>query len=483
MKISVLLICTFFFLITPAVSGQNENWAPVWDSAAYGGVTELYADSNTDQLFIACNNKMIVKNGISMQINGLARFNGTKFFKIGNGLDDYQCFNVCNNPFQHIIKFGQNLLFGGGGSSINNAPVPGVLAWTGSSWLNVGGTGLSLESSTGIMACSVPWGENLLVGGFFDKAGFIPTYGLAILTPFYTWSAFPVQIPVVEESGIPIISCMIWYKGALYVGGNFWADIDGHVEYGILKYEDGVWKSVYGGTYGAFPFVYCMEIFQGKLYVGGYFRKQDGNTGNKIMRLGDDGWEEVGGGIAGIYAYVTEMRVWHDALYVIGNFQAVGNNLPANSIARWDGQQWCSLGGDFGTVGIPRMEIYHDTLYVGGTFTMDGPRIINFAKWIGGDYVAGCDGPVGTEEETRADIFTVSPNPANDRVHIRFPSTHPPADIRVFDLAGREKARLASDVLAGRTGAEISLAGWPPGIYLVRADFGERQVVRKLAVF
>ncbi|HMQ59286.1 MAG TPA: T9SS type A sorting domain-containing protein [Flavilitoribacter sp.] len=95
---------------------------------------------------------------------------------------------------------------------------------------------------------------------------------------------------------------------------------------------------------------------------------------------------------------------------------------------------------------------------------------------------APCE-PSGTEDAATAGDISVFPNPASRYFNIRFSPAHPPSDIRVFDLAGREKAHLASDVLAGRTGAEISLAGWPPGIYLVRADFGERQVVRKIAVF
>jgi len=73
--------------------------------------------------------------------------------------------------------------------------------------------------------------------------------------------------------------------------------------------------------------------------------------------------------------------------------------------------------------------------------------------------------------------ITMFPNPAGDLFYLR--SDQPVGKIIILNLTGQV---VCYDDLEGKTGSVISTGMLPPGIYLVRANTGERWITGKLII-
>src|SRR5690625_784995 len=118
------------------------------------------------------------------------------------------------------------------------------------------------------------------------------------------------------------------------------------------------------------------------LYAGGDFTHADTRRVDHIAKWDGKHWSRVGGGLNGSIEG-SSMLVYDDgsgpALYVGGKFTAAGRGrVPANGIARWDGQKWSSLGeGVRGEEAkVETMAAFNDgsgeALFVGGLFEEAG---------------------------------------------------------------------------------------------------------------
>ena len=96
------------------------------------------------------------------------------------------------------------------------------------------------------------------------------------------------------------------------------------------------------------------------------------------------------------------------------------------------------------------------------------------------------DGSVAGEPTpgTAALALTVGPSPAGASATVRF-TLGAPAHVRlvVTDLLGREVARLVDSLRpAGDHAAALGVAGFAPGVYVVRIDSGSAAAVQHLTV-
>ncbi len=133
------------------------------------------------------------------------------------------------------------------------------------------------------------------------------------------------------------------------------------------------------------------------LYAGGRFTTAGGEWVYYIARWDGEQWTSVGGGMSWS---VDALAVFDDgsgpALYAGGSFDAAGD-VDANHIARWDGEEWSPLGS--GVDGNVRaLAVYDDgsgpALYAGGHFeTAGGQAAHHIAKWDGEEWsgIGGTD--------------------------------------------------------------------------------------------
>ena len=128
-----------------------------------------------------------------------------------------------------------------------------------------------------------------------------------------------------------------------------------------------------------------IAVFGSDLYVGGAFTNVAGvaNTAN-IAKWDGNNWSSVGGGVND---YVSVLYAKGNQLYVGGSFTETGG-ASAHGIARWDGAQWYPLGEGV-SGGVYAMAFEGQDLYVGGRFAKAGGKnAANIAKWSGGRWNA-----------------------------------------------------------------------------------------------
>ena len=81
------------------------------------------------------------------------------------------------------------------------------------------------------------------------------------------------------------------------------------------------------------------------MYAGGAFTTVGGVPANTIARWDGNSWSALGSGIDRSFPspYVNALAVLGSNVYAGGAFTTAGG-LPANYIAKWDGSNWSALG-------------------------------------------------------------------------------------------------------------------------------------------
>jgi len=171
----------------------------------------------------------------------------------------------------------------------------------------------------------------------------------------------------------------------------------------IVQLVDGQWEPVGpNGILGGLSAGGPMVIYHDDLYLGGLIHQSAGNAGHALMRWDGTAWHQVGEGLqdasgTGSQSFKAQDLVVHDdKLFVCGGFTYAGH-VYSPRIATWDGEQWCSVGGDFGeSGGCWGMAFYNDTLYISlSSDSLDGQLMHGVAKFIASDYENNCSGSVG----------------------------------------------------------------------------------------
>ncbi|MBL8880792.1 MAG: hypothetical protein JNG88_16885 [Phycisphaerales bacterium] len=210
---------------------------------------------------------------------------------------------------------------------------------------------------------------------------------------------------------------------ALFAGGPFSRAGD-QTAWSVAKWDGQQWHG-FGGTDGIY--VYALEVWDDDgdgprrpgLYVGGQFDFAVQPTGEWIpaenmARWDGQTWEAVGAGTPGT---IRALKVHDDGtgakLYAAGGME-VNNGQPMRQVGFWDGQTWNVLDGAFdggGSSGtqVYALESYDDghgpQLYAGGTFDfVNGTVAQNIARWDGQQFhsLAHGQGLVGQNPWTMA---------------------------------------------------------------------------------
>jgi hypothetical protein len=134
----------------------------------------------------------------------------------------------------------------------------------------------------------------------------------------------------------------------------------------------------------------AMTVFNGELYVGGDFNVAGGKVVRKIARWDGEEWNTVGSGIHTNIYYLNALQVYKGELYAGGRFREIDGVTGIDQIARWDGTTWKKMPGATGSLPeVTCMAVYKGELYVGGRFTMAGTtEAYNIARWDGSKWQA-----------------------------------------------------------------------------------------------
>ncbi len=247
--------------------------------------------------------------------------------------------------------------------------------------------GAAMPGTNGIPFAMTEWDPDgpgpapsvLVVGGKFTAAGSAACGGVATWDGT-SWSALGDGL-----SGS--VYTVAVYRGVLYVGGDL-------TLYGsrlaIARWDGQNWQGVGGGMAGGSPRaqVYAMCEFTGHLYAAGTFTSADGLPAQNIARWDGQSWRAVGGGLTNtsgsptVYALVRH----NGMLAACGVFDLAGGQ-PSAYVGAWDGSAWIPIGAGLGPrqIGIPWycLASYKGTLVAGGWSIGPSPGT-HLAVWSNG---------------------------------------------------------------------------------------------------
>jgi trimeric autotransporter adhesin len=364
---------------------DGTNWFPLNGGLMSDGAAGLCAVADNNYLYVGG----IFTNADDPTANNTARWDGTSWSGIG-----------LLGAAKTVKRHGNNLYFGGaitGAAGVNSTNIVG---WNGTNWFALGpgldGSGFYLM---GYVNCLEFQGNNVYAGGTFSYSGTSSMTNIA----YWDGSAW-------HAMGNPFngfVNALQFYGGYLYAGGTFTNRT--LLFTNIARWNGSAWSAVPGGS--ANRAVYDFATDGTNLYVGGLFTQIGGIPGTNIVAFDGATWKQVGGGLHYFQNALGEADklLWHsNQLYVAGGFDRAGNSVGAANVARWDGTNWWSLGGNTSKGMSPSLNFVQTLrnipgsgsvaggLYAGGLFVTAGKTNANcIARYDGTNWNALAGGMSG----------------------------------------------------------------------------------------
>lgn len=269
---------------------------------------------------------------------GVARWDGTAWSKLGSGIPDGIPFALC----AYDDGTGPALYAGGSFTTTVGAPANYIARWNGSAWFGVG-TGLGAR----VIALEVydsdgvgPAPERLIAGGWFDSSSFGSSYEHIAAWNGTAWQSLNQGLFGGTVSALATAD--LGSGPRLFAAGGF--TIAGVVPVqGIASWDGAHWAGLGGGVQGTIESMVAFDDGAGSaLYVAGSLSSAGGVPVQNVARWNGTAWSAVGSGLTDL---VRTLRVFDDGsgtgprLYAGGSFHT-GQGAPADRLARWDGQSW-----------------------------------------------------------------------------------------------------------------------------------------------
>jgi hypothetical protein len=360
-----------------------------------------------------------------VSLNRIGRWDGVSWHPMGSGL----------NGVPYVFhEYNDELIVGGSFTEAGGVPVENIARWNGTSWSPLGS-----GANDAVLALVEDEGE-LIVGGKFDVAGGLPAPGIARWDGS-NWDALSAGVDGVAND-------LAVFRGDLYgvAGGN------------VLRFGGATWEVV--GITTGYPGVEerpgrVSELFvhDDWLIASGAFQRIYINTccvhGNNIGRYDGVGWHGLHAGMQGpiddrfihplFLARVYALDVYGGELVAGGFFETAGSD-QANSLARWNGQDWESL--DTGIRGmVAALAVVDSSLYVGGSITSaGGVPSYNIARWY--------------DSRVPVSLLSFTAERESRGVRLRWEVAGDPRDHAGFHVyrhaAGEERTQLTGQLLLGQ---------------------------------
>ncbi len=285
---------------------------------------------------------------------------------------------------------------------------------------------------------------------------------------FHVWEPFN-QIP--QGLNDAYVGTIFDFQGKTYMTCSLPDPVDGSGFVSFLRWNGTAWEHVPG--WNTLSPIKEILIHNDTLYVAGTFSLADGGPGNLVAAFSNEQWSALGGGLsyppAPMSGAALDLEWFHGELLACGRFTLAGD-AACTGIAKWNGQQWCSLAGvihdEFGySARITDMAVWRDSLYIcGGINSIDGEPMYQVAQWIGGNATGDCS-TVGVDEAVaHAPVLSVTTLAEPGQWMVQFP-TAGSWNMNVCNAMGQ---LVDSWHIEGST-STIDLGIRPRGLYLLRA--------------
>ena len=249
------------------------------------------------------------------------------------------------------------------------------------------GTGITTDTNTTVRALAVANSGDVLVSGSFTQAGGISASRLA------KWSGTGwTSLGTSAANGVngAVTAVAVAPNGDVYVGGDF-AQAGTVAAAHIAKWNGTVWSQLGTGVNANINgSVRALAVAaNGDVYAGGGFTIAGGVAANHVAKWNGSAWTPLSSAIAnGVGSDVLTLAVGSNGEVYAGGIFTEAGGIAANSVAKWNGTAWISLGSGAANgvkLGVNVLAIAgNGDLYVGGNFTQAGGIAANYiAKWNG----------------------------------------------------------------------------------------------------
>jgi hypothetical protein len=363
--------------------GLLANQVATWDGTNWGTIGPAGRTNGASSTV-----RTLFHDGTNLYVGGsfawigtvpalrVARWDGYNWYAFGSGL---------NSNVTAIAAVGTNVYAGGDFTGGSGGPLAYHLArWTGTNWYHLSNTAFASVSTLAVRS------NDLFVAGYFtinsadgtaswltrwDGTNF---WNVIIFDPYTLWLYY------IDGIGM---TAMAIQRTNIYLSGHFsLSACDSNLENctncdNVMRF-DGVYARVMGS--GLNSNATAIAVIGSNVYFGGKFTMAGGLPANGIARWDGNTWSSVGGSVVG-NGTVSTLAAVGQLLYMGGTFTNVGG-VPINRLARWDGTNWSALGS--GTIyttsagTIVSLTGSGSDLYVGGTFRTAGGKPSYFlGRW------------------------------------------------------------------------------------------------------
>ncbi len=334
----------------------------------------------------------------ALSVNNIARLGPGGWSRLGSPADNgVTRTDTLTAGVLDLALSGTRLYVGGFFETAGAEPANNIAYWESGQWSSVGvgaENGVSRaepEFGSNVWAM-LPLGDQLVVGGTFDRAGTVVANRIA-LWDGSNWASFGSD----PDNGFSFgsVRALATLGLDLVVGGSFRRNLGGIDAENLLRWDGSDWQTL-GPETGIDGTVISMVVDDGDLYIGGRFEEVDGIEVNNIARWDGLDWHTVGAlsgsGVGGSsntvggFARVESLELVGGGVLAGGDF-STADGLKAMGIALFRDATTLALGQDDGlglSGPVNAIAIYQDDIFVGGTFEYAGPiRTNNIARFDG----------------------------------------------------------------------------------------------------
>ncbi|MCP4248095.1 MAG: hypothetical protein GY778_13695 [bacterium] len=250
---------------------------------------------------------------------GIAKWDGAAWSVLGSGLAGGSARGLV------MALFSGALVVGGEFETAGGLTAWGIAQWDGTTWSDLdGGLSLFTGPAAGVGANLIVWNNDLVVAGFFDRAGSVDAQRIAKWNGA-AWSTIGAD----EINGIP--SALGEYAGSLILGTS--SIMLGGVPHFIAKWSGTAWSVMGAGLNGA-PRAFVQ--WDGDLIVGGNFSASGAVSLPEMAKWDGSAWSPFG---SRNWTLVDDLAVIDDQLYAVGSGSPDGTGLFL-----WTGSEWARVG-------------------------------------------------------------------------------------------------------------------------------------------
>jgi hypothetical protein len=205
-----------------SVAESILRWDGTTWSALGGGVLNVNNSGGRVSALAIYNGELIAGGTFlsagGVAVNNIARWNGTSWSPLGDGLtNDQPPYAIVNA----LIVYNGELIAGGWFAKADGAPVGNIARWNGTGWSALASGVVTSDSTPATVRALTIFDGALIVGGHFGSAGGVPANNIARWDGT-GWSALGGGVTGVSGSESSVQTLAV-YKNQLVVGGSFMA--------------------------------------------------------------------------------------------------------------------------------------------------------------------------------------------------------------------------------------------------------------------